>query len=281
MKALSNINIFPCIWFDGKAREAFDFYISVFPGSKITDENPVVVKALLDGTEFMGLNGGPVFNPNPAISFMWVSNDKDAITRVWERLVGEGKILMALDSYPWSAHYGWLEDKYGVSWQLYFGEDDWSYNRLVPTLMFGQTQQGRCQQALDFYEKTFPAYKNDGILRYHDGEMTGQVQHTQFAIGDNLLMAMDSGVPQHFTFTEGVSLVLECEDQQTIDYYWNAFTKEGEESMCGWCKDPFGISWQVIPRNIGKMLFGSADPQKSQQALMQMRKIEIEKLQNP
>ena len=279
MNASSNTNIFPCIWFDGKAREAFDFYVSVFPHSKITDENPIVVKALLDGTEMMGLNGGPMYTPNPAISFMWVSNDKVAIARIWEKLTKDGRIFMQLDSYPWSESYGWVEDRYGVSWQLYYGPDDWKYNKLVPTLMFGQAQQGRCQQALDFYEKTFPAYKNDGLLRYSEGPMTGQVQHTQFTLNGHLLMAMDSGVPQHLTFTEGVSLVLECDNQEAIDYYWNAFTQSGEEGLCGWCKDPFGISWQVVPKNIVQLLFESSNPQKAQEALMQMRKIEIAKLQ--
>ncbi|SDF58389.1 VOC family protein [Chitinophaga filiformis] len=280
MNASSNTNIFPCIWFDGKAKEAFDFYVSVFPNSRITDENPIVVKALLDGTEIMGLNGGPMYKPNPALSFMWVSNDKVAIAQIWEKLAEDGRIFMQLDSYPWSASYGWIEDRYGVSWQLYYGADDWKYNKLVPTLMFGQAQQGQCQQALDFYERTFPAYKNDGLLRYSEGPMTGQIQHTQFTLNGHLLMAMDSGVPQHMTFTEGVSLVLECDDQETIDYYWNAFTKSGEEGLCGWCKDPFGISWQVVPKNIGQLLFKSHNPQKAQEALMQMRKIEITELQN-
>ncbi|PSL34473.1 VOC family protein [Chitinophaga ginsengisoli] len=279
MNASSNTNIFPCIWFDGKAREAFDFYVSVFPNSKITDENPIVVKALLDGTEMMGLNGGPMYTPNPAISFMWVSNDKVAIAQIWEKLTKDGRIFMQLDSYPWSASYGWVEDRYGVSWQLYYGEDDWKYNKLVPTLMFGQAQQGRCQQALDFYERTFPAYRNDGIMRYAEGPMTGQVQHTQFTLNGHLLMAMDSGVPQHLTFTEGVSLVLECDNQEAIDYYWNTFTQSGEEGLCGWCKDPFGISWQVVPKNIVQLLFESSNPQKAQEALMQMGKIEIAKLQ--
>ena len=281
MSTLSNTNSYPCIWFDGKAKEAFDFYVSVFPNSKITDENPIVVKALLDGTEFMGLNGGPVYKPTPAISFMWISDNKEVITQVWEKLTQDGNILMPLDSYPWSAHYGWVQDRYGATWQLYYGENDWKHNKIVPTLMFCGEQQGKCQQALDFYESTFPQYKNDGILRYTDGDMNGQIQHTQFTANGYLLMAMDSGVPQPFTFTEAISLVLECDDQEAIDYYWNAFTKDGKESMCGWCKDPFGVSWQVIPKNVGKLLFGAPDPQKAQQALMQMRKIEIEKLRNP
>lgn len=277
----TNTNLYPCIWFDGKASEAFHFYVSVFPNSAITAENPMVVKASLDGTEFMGLNGGPMFKPNGAISFMYVSPDKTLLKQVWEQLSADGKVLMPLDSYPWSEFYGWVEDRFGANWQLYFGADEWNHDKIVPTLMFCGGQQGKCEEALAFYEKTFPQYKNDGVMRYAEGDMTGQIQHTQFTLNNRLLMAMDSGVPQTFSFTEGVSLVLECNDQEAIDYYWNSFTKEGEESQCGWCKDPYGISWQVIPRNIGDLLFKSADPQKSQQALMQMKKIDIEKLRNP
>lgn len=276
-----NTSIYPCIWFDSKASEAFRFYVSLFPNSTITAENPMVVKARLDGTEVMGLNGGPMFQPNGSISFMYVSPDKVLLKKLWEQLTAAGKVLMPLDNYPWSEYYGWVQDQYGANWQLYFGADEWRYDKIVPTLMFCGDHQGQCQQALDFYAKTFPQYKSDGIMHYAEGEMAGQIQHTQFTVNGRLLMAMDSGVPQTFSFTEGISIVLECDSQESIDYYWNAFTKEGEESMCGWCKDPYGVSWQVIPNNIGDLLFKSPDPQQAQQALMKMKKIDIEKLRNP
>lgn len=280
MDALSNTNIYPCIWFDGNAKEAFEFYGSIFPDSAITDENPIVIKAHLDGTELMGLNGGPMYKPNPSISFMWISHDDEAISRAWEKLTDGGSVLMELNSYPWSARYGWVQDKFGVNWQLYYDKDEWGYNKIVPTLMFGHTEQGKCREALAFYEKLFPVYEGDRFLLYEEGEMKGQVQHTQFTANNFVLMAMDSGVPQTFTFTEGVSLVVECDDQQTIDYYWNGFTKGGQESMCGWCKDPFGVSWQVVPKNIDKLLFNASNAQKAQEALMQMRKIEVAVLEN-
>ncbi|WP_276482569.1 VOC family protein [Paraflavitalea pollutisoli] len=277
----TNTNIYPCIWFDGKGSEAFHLYTSLFPNSAVTADTPMVLKAKLDGTEFMGLNGGPMFKPNPAISFMYVSPDKTLLKQQFDQLSEEGKVLMPLDSYPWSEYYGWVEDRFGASWQLYFGADEWKYNKIVPTLMYCGPHQGQCQQALDFYQKTFPQFKSDGIMHYPEGDMKGQIQHTQFTLNGHLLMAMDSGVPQSYTFNEGISIVLECDSQESIDYYWNAFTKDGAESQCGWCKDPFGVSWQVIPNNIADLLFKSSNPQKSQQALMQMKKIDIEKLRNP
>ncbi len=136
--------IYPCLWFDGQAKAAAVFYCSIFSNSKITDENPMVVKWELDGKQFMGLNGGPQFKTNEAISF-----------------------------------------------------------------------------------------------------------------------------------------VIECETQQEIDYYWNNLIADGgAEGQCGWCKDKFGVSWQVVPAMLGKLM---SHPEKGQsiiQAFMRMKKFDIETLQN-
>lgn len=136
--------IYPCLWFDGQAKEAADFYCSIFKNSKISSENPMVVIFELDGKRFMGLNGGP-----------------------------------------------------------------------------------------------------------------------------------------HFKFNESVSFVVDCEDQQEIDYYWNKLLEGGgKESQCGWLKDKFGVSWQIVPTILGKLM---SDPEKSgrvMQAFMQMKKFDIEKLLN-
>ncbi len=136
--------IYPCLWFDGQAKEAADFYCSIFKNSKISSENPMVVIFELDGKRFMGLNGGP-----------------------------------------------------------------------------------------------------------------------------------------HFKFNESVSFVVDCEDQREIDYYWNKLLEGGgKESQCGWLKDKFGVSWQIVPTILGKLM---SDPEKSgrvMQAFMQMKKFDIEKLLN-
>ena len=135
--------LYPCLWFDGNAKAAADFYCSVFKNSQIISDIPMVVTFELNGTRFMGLNGGPMFK-----------------------------------------------------------------------------------------------------------------------------------------FTEAVSFVVECENQGEIDYYWNKLTEGGEESQCGWLKDKFGVSWQIIPAILEELM---SDPEKSQrifQALMPMKKIEIEKLIN-
>ena len=136
--------LYPCLWFDGKAKEAADFYCTVFKHANIISENPIVVIFEINGQKFMGLNGGPMFK-----------------------------------------------------------------------------------------------------------------------------------------FTEAVSFVIDCENQKEIDYYWDAFTKDGgEESMCGWCKDKFGLSWQVVPAVLGKLM---GDPEKGPrviQAFMKMKKFDIATLEN-
>jgi predicted 3-demethylubiquinone-9 3-methyltransferase (glyoxalase superfamily) len=136
--------MYPCLWFDGNAKEAATFYCSVFKDSKILSENPMVVMFELNGQKFMGLNGGPMF-----------------------------------------------------------------------------------------------------------------------------------------TFNEAVSYVVECANQEEIDHYWNNLTADGgQESMCGWLKDKYGFSWQIVPAILGKLM---SDPEKGQrvmQALMKMKKLDIATLTN-
>lgn len=134
--------IYPCLWFDGKAKAAAEFYCGIFKNSKITNENPMVVIFELNGKKFMGLNAGPQFKFNEAISF-----------------------------------------------------------------------------------------------------------------------------------------VVDCETQEEIDYYWNKLSAGGEEGNCGWLKDKFGVSWQIVPAILGKLM---SDPERSErviQAFMKMKKFDIEKLE--
>ncbi|MCW3072429.1 MAG: 3-demethylubiquinone-9 3-methyltransferase [Bacteroidetes bacterium] len=136
--------IYPCLWFDGKAKEAADYYCSVFKNSKIISENPMVVIFELNGKKFMGLNGGPMFK-----------------------------------------------------------------------------------------------------------------------------------------FNEAVSFVVSCKDQQEIDHYWNSLTANGgQESQCGWLKDKFGMSWQIVPAMLGQLMSDPERGQRAMAALMKMKKLDIEKLQN-
>jgi predicted 3-demethylubiquinone-9 3-methyltransferase (glyoxalase superfamily) len=135
--------IYNCLWFDGQAKEAAEFYCSIFENSNITVDTPMVVNFELNGRKFMGLNGGP-----------------------------------------------------------------------------------------------------------------------------------------QFKFNEAISMVVDCETQEEIDYYWSKLTEGGEESNCGWLKDRFGMSWQIVPTILGELMTDSTKAQRVMQAYMKMKKFDIETLKN-
>lgn len=271
--------VYPCIWCNNNAKEMAEYYCSVFPNSKLIDENPVVVIIEIEGQKLMLLNGGDVFKSNPSISLMGVFQNPEDVEALWNKLIPEGKALMEIGEYPFSRKYGWLEDKYGVSWQLYTGDDGGALEKYVPTLMFNGNNNGRAKEAIDFYTKVFPDSKVQGILEYPEGggDTPGNVMHAQFDIAGTTLMCMDSSYDHQFNFSEGVSLVVNCKDQEEIDKYWNALTAAGGlESQCGWLKDKYGVSWQIVPENIGELV----QSKEGGEVLMKMKKIIIADLEN-
>lgn len=250
-----NNAIYPCLWFDGQAEAAAAFYCSVFTNSEITVNTPMVVNFKLDGQKFMGLNGGPNFKINPSISFFVVCETEDEIDQAWGKLQNGGWILMPLDKYEWSEKYGWVQDRFGVSWQLFLGKKDDVGQKIAPTLMFVKEQCGKAEQAIRFYTSIFDNSNINGILKYsnEDHDVEGYVKHAQFTLNNQVFMAMDSSAEHAFTFNEAVSMVVECKTQEEIDYYWTKLSEGGREDRCGWLKDKFGVSWQIVPSIIGEL----------------------------
>ena len=99
-----------------------------------------------------------------------------------------------------------------------------------------------------------------------------------FELDDKKFMALNGG-PQ-FKFNEAISLVVDCETQSEIDYYWSKLTEDGEEGQCGWLKDKFGVSWQIVPTILGSLMTDPTKTQRVMQAFMQMKKFDIETLKN-
>jgi predicted 3-demethylubiquinone-9 3-methyltransferase (glyoxalase superfamily) len=273
-------NIYPCMWMNGTAGEAAKFYCDTFGDGHILDDTPIVVTFQLSNQKFMALNGGPLFSPTPATSFYVTLENKDELLRIWDILLQDGSILMPLNTYPWSEQYGWIQDKYGVSWQLSLGSlKDVHNQKYVTTFMYCGTYQGKAQGAIEFYQSLFSYSKLDGILRYEDGPFKGQITHAQLILNDTVFGIMDSGVAQPFTFTEGMSNVISCDNQEEVDYYWQQITHHGAENMCGWCRDAFGVWWQVVPKRLEELM---RDPKHAAQvnaALMRMKKIDIATLE--
>jgi predicted 3-demethylubiquinone-9 3-methyltransferase (glyoxalase superfamily) len=272
--------IYPCLWFDGKAKEAADFYCSVFANSVIKSENPMVVMFESAGQKFMFLNGGPHFKLNPSISFYVVCETVEEVDKAWQSLLEGGTVLMPLDKYDWSEKYGWVQDKFGVNWQLSVGKMNDEHQKFSPTLMFANSQAGKAEQAIQFYTSVFENSSIIGIMRHSasDPDVEGTVKHAQFRLGERIFMAMDSSFPHSFSFNEAVSFVVDCETQEEIDYYWEKLSAVPEAEQCGWLKDQFGVSWQIVPTILGKLM---SDPSRSERvvnAFMQMKKFDIEKL---
>ncbi|MBK8983826.1 MAG: VOC family protein [Ignavibacteria bacterium] len=277
-----NNSIYPCLWFDGKAKEAAEFYCDVFINSKLSADTPLVVMIESNGQKIMCLNGGPHFKLNPSISFFVVCETEKETDEVWAKLTDEGSVLIPLDKYEWSDKYGWVQDRFGVSWQLSFGKMEDVGQKFTPSFLFTDEQCGKTEEAVKFYTSVFKNSSVTGILKYGAGEddKEGLVKHAMFTLDEYVFMAMDSSVQNKFNFNEAFSIVVTCDTQDEIDYYWNKLTEDGMESMCGWLKDKFGVSWQIVPSVLEKLM---SDPDKSQNVLnafLKMKKFDIEKLLN-
>lgn len=273
--------IYPCLWFDGQAKAAAEFYCSVFGEGKITTDSAMVVNFELSGQKFMGLNGGPQFKINPSISFYVVCQSEAELDTAWAQLSTGGMVMMPLDKYPWSQKYGWLQDQFGVSWQLTLGKMEDVGQKFTPLIMFANEQNGNAEAAINLYSSLFPESSLVGIARFEEGEPTpGLIKHAQFKLHNQVFMVMDAPGTHAFNFNEGISLVVDCQGQEEVDHYWNGFTAKGEESMCAWLKDQFGVSWQIVPREL-MLALSDPDPDAAQyamNALLQMKKIDISKL---
>jgi predicted 3-demethylubiquinone-9 3-methyltransferase (glyoxalase superfamily) len=273
-------SIYPCLWFDGKAKDAADFYCSVFGNSVITYQNPMVVIFESSGQKFMCLNGGPEFTFNPSISFYVLCKTEEEIDRLWKSLIEGGSELMPLGKYDWSKKYVWLQDKFGVNWQLSYGGMEKTGQKFSPVLMFTDKQAGNAEKAIHFYTSVFNDSDIIGIMNYtkDDNDIEGTVKHAEFTLGTHAFMAMDSSLMHQFSFNEALSLVVDCETQEEIDYYWQRFTDGGEEVQCGWLKDRFGVSWQIVPTILSKLLSDPSRAERVTKAFLQMKKFDIERL---
>ncbi len=268
-----------CLWFDGKAKEAALYYKEVFGDVEIISENPMAVVYQIFGRRFMNLNGGPGFNINPSISF-FISMENEAKTQsLWEKLTVDGKILMPLNKYPWSDKYGWCADKYGVNWQLMLGHK--SKSKLMPNMLFTGQQNGKANEAIHYYTNLFKGATVINIDTYKKGEpdTEGNIKYAQFELNELSFGAMDSSAPHQFSFNEAVSFIITVDTQEEIDYYWNYLIQNGAPGKCGWLKDKFGISWQVVPTCLGKFMTNPATAPKAAYAFLQMSKFIIADLE--
>lgn len=298
--------IVPNIWFDGNAEEAGEFYSSAFENSSSEVEARYPDTGLLDfqaslagqaltvtlkvsGYQFTLVNAGDEFAPNPSISFilnfdpLLFDSDEElaraSLERLWGRLSDGGEVLMPLGEYPFSELYGWVQDRYGVSWQLMLTDPAGSPRPFIlPTLLFSDRVQNQAAEAIDHYLEVFADIEGGdelGVLGpYEEPQgpaVVGAVQFADFRLSNQWFAAMDSAVDQPFTFSCGVSLEVKCKDQAEIDHYWNQLSAVPEAEQCGWLADRYGVSWQIVPENMGELMQRPG----AYESMMQMKKLVI------
>lgn len=293
--------IIPHLWFDKEAKEAAEFYTSLFPDSAITHVSTLhntpsgdteIISFKVWGYSFMAISAGPFFKLNPSISFMVnfdPAQDPDAAKRideVWNKLIDGGQALMEIGKYPFSERYGWVQDKYGLSWQLILTNPQGEKRPpIIPSLMFVQDKVGKAEEATDFYISVFKNSKRGDIARYgadQAPDKEGTVMFTDFMLEDQWFAAMDSALEHKFTFNEAVSLLVNCQTQDEIDYYWEKLSAVPESEQCGWLKDKYGVSWQISPANLDEMMTKGTQEQidRVTQAFLKMKKFDLAKLKD-
>jgi len=298
--------IIPHLWFDKEAKEAATFYTSLFPESNITyttilSNTPSgdcdVVSFELWGQSFMAISAGPLFKFNPSISFivnfdpLFFGNDevgrqsaRKKIDQVWSELSEQGVVLMPIDEYPFSKRYGWLQDRYGVSWQLMLTDAEGEPRPpIIPSLLFVGSRCGKAEEAINFYLSSFKNVQPGTIYRYGPGNepnKEGTLMFGDFNLENTWFAAMDSAAEHPFDFNEAISFMVNCADQGEIDYYWQKLSAVPEAEQCGWLKDKFGISWQIAPAEMDDMMREGSPEQVNRitQAFLPMKKLNISKL---
>lgn len=270
--------LFPCLWFDGKAAEAAKLYCSIFKNSQIISESELVAIFSLNGQKVMGLNGGPMFQINPSISLFVTCDSAAEANRIWEQLIDRGSSYIPINSYPWSERYGWLKDRYGMTWQISSSGKNNQELRIIPSMLFVGDKFGKAGEAIKHYSGIFENSSTEVMEYYPDGDWAGKVLYSEFTINFQRIIAMDGPGVHEYDFNEGVSFSVECDTQEEIDYLWEKLTEGGEESMCGWLKDRFGVSWQIVPSVLKTLMADPVKGPKVMEAFLKMRKFEIDKL---
>jgi predicted 3-demethylubiquinone-9 3-methyltransferase (glyoxalase superfamily) len=278
--------------FDKEAKQAAELYKSIFKDSEIknsvtlhnTPSGSVDLLTIeLLGQELKLINAGQLFKFTPAVSFLVACNTKDEVDALWHGLSKEGSALMELGEYPFSERYGWTQDRYGLSWLVMFIGDRAIEQRLIPTLMFVGEQYGKAEDAINFYTSIFRDAKVDHVLRYGKAENPDKeatIKHAGIVLEGQSFALMD-GAPAHdFAFNEAISFIVYCNTQEEIDYFWSKLSADPKAGQCGWLKDRFGLSWQIVPTVMDQMLQDKNEKKlaRNTQAFLNMKKFDIAKL---
>lgn len=285
--------ITPHLWFNTEAAEAAAFYQQVFEKSRVlsrrvlsgTPSGEVENLTLeLEDITLMLLSAGPGFVINPSISFMVSSDSKEEVRRIWARFMEGGKALMPLDTYDFSPLFGFVEDRFGVSWQIMLVENGPIPVKIRPALMFVGENCGHAEEAIHYYARVFRNAKIHSMTKYgadFPPNTPDMVNHALFELEGQWFSIMDSAYQHDFAFNEAVSLLVSCDSQEEIDYYWSKLSAVPEAEQCGWLKDRYGVSWQIVPRRMHEMMEEAGEEALARvtQAFLTMKKFDLEALE--
>lgn len=277
-----------CLWFNDQAEEAAHSYCSIFPGSGIdrmltygpsaasASGRPagsvMTVEFRIENTPFLALNGGPHFRIDPSISFFISCESEAEMEEKWNKL--KNTVRMELAAYPFAKRYGWCEDRFGVNWQLVLGS---GCQKISPALLFSNKNFGKGGEAIAFYVSRFPDSRVNTIRK---DEKSTTILHSRITLANKEFVIFEGPMDPVHDFSPAVSFVLGCDSQEEIDAVWKRLSDTPEDGQCGWLQDPYGVSWQVVPKAWGRWLF-EADPEKRErlmQEVLRMKKIDMTRL---
>ena len=287
--------IVPHLWFDKEAVAAAEFYVSVFPASQITGATVLrdtpsgdtdIVSFVLAGYAFQAISAGPFFKLNPSVSFTVNCATAGEVDALWAKLADGGQALMPLDAYPFNPCFGWVQDRFGLSWQLALSETNVpGQPSITPSLLFVGANCGKAEEAIGFYTAVFSNSAVGHVLRYGSGQapdQEGTVMHADFLLDGQRFTIGDSAWPHEFAFNEAISFIVNCANQAEIDAYWERLSAVPEAEQCGWLKDRYGLSWQIVPTAMGEMMSTGSPEQIARvtQAFLPMKKLDLAVLIN-
>ena len=186
---------------------------------------------------------------------------------------------MPLDKYPWGEKFGFIKDKFDMTWQLIYTTTATYNQKIMMSMLFVGEQFGKGEEAMRYYTSIFPNSNVISAKIIEEGRpepaVAGTLEFGQFNLDNEKFVAMDGAGEHKFQFNEGLSFVVECDTQEEIDNYWDTLTKDGSESMCGWLKDKYGVSWQIIPSILSKLMSNAEKAPRVIEAFLKMKKFDI------
>jgi len=267
---IKNHVIVPHLSFNTQAIEAAEFYCSIFPNSKIISKNPTreiptgeYISFKLWGQRFEAKNSGLKLAINPSISFMinfdplfFKEHDdpekaaRNKMTDLWKNLRVGGQVLMELGEYDFSKYYGWIQDRYGTTWQLILTDPGGDPRpSIMPSMLFVGKNCGKAEEAGNFYQMLFPLSQKGLLVFYPPGmepEKEDTIMFSDFKLGDTWITASDSAYDHKFQFNKALSFIIHCKDQNEIDYFRSKLSMVPEIEQSGWLEDKYGVSWQIV-----------------------------------